>query len=164
MKTCLILAAALALTACASTQQQRVTDIAATPMHDLNLSSTAIPPVLAEAKKQPYVAPYEQSCEALQQQVGLLDEVLGPDLDADPAAELSKGEKAKNAAGNAAVGALQKTVEGAIPFRGWVRKLSGAERHSEEVAAAIAAGNARRAFLKGIAFNKACHGKTVAAR
>ena len=164
MKTCLIVAVALSLTACASTEPQRVTDVAATPLRDFNLSSTVIPPVLAEAKKQPYVAPYDQSCAALQQQVGLLDEVLGPDLDADPAADPGKVEKAKNAVGNAAVGALQKTVEGAIPFRGWVRKLSGAERHSEEVAAAIAAGTARRAFLKGIAFNKACQNPTVAKR
>jgi hypothetical protein len=164
MKTCLILAVALSLTACASTEQQRVTDIAGTPLRDFNLSSSAIPPVLAEAKKQPYLAPYEQSCEALQLQVGQLDEVLGPDVDADPAAELGKGDKARNAVGNAAVGALQKTVEGAIPFRGWVRKLSGAERHSDDVAAAIAAGTARRAFLKGIAFNKSCQAPVVARR
>jgi hypothetical protein len=31
-----------------------------------------------------------------------------------------------------------------------VRKLSGAERYSREVAAAIAAGTIRRAFLKGM--------------
>ena len=162
MKTCLILAVALSLTACASTDQQRVTDIAGTPMRDLNLTPTAIPPVLAEAKKQPYLAPYDQSCAALQVQVGLLDEVLGPDVDAEPGAEAGKTERAKAAMGNAAAGALQKTVEGAIPFRGWVRKLSGAERHSAEIASAIAAGTARRAFLKGIAFNKACQAPAAA--
>jgi len=164
MKTCLILAAALCLTACASNEQQRVTDIAATPLRDFNLSSATIPPVLVEAKKQPYLAPVDQSCEALHTQVGVLDAVLGPDVDADPAAEQGKADKAKHAVGNAAAGALQKTVEGAIPFRGWVRKLSGAERHSAEVASAIAAGSARRAFLKGIAFNKACQSQVVAAR
>jgi hypothetical protein len=164
MKTSLILAVALSLTACASTDQQRVTDIAGTPMRDFNLTPTAIPPVLAEAKKQPYLAPADQSCDALHAQVGMLDEVLGPDVDAEPAAELGRGEKAKSAMGNAAAGALQKTVEGAIPFRGWVRKLSGAERHSAEIADAIAAGTARRAFLKGIAFNKSCQAAVVAKR
>jgi hypothetical protein len=94
----------------------------------------------------------------------MLDEVLGPDVDAEPAAELGRGDKAKSAMGNAAAGALQKTVEGAIPFRGWVRKLSGAERHSAEIADAIAAGTARRAFLKGIAFNKSCQAAVVAKR
>jgi hypothetical protein len=43
-----------------------------------------------------------------------------------------------------------------VPFRGWVRKLSGAERYSRQVAAAIAAGAARRAFLKGLAQGKGC--------
>lgn len=43
-----------------------------------------------------------------------------------------------------------------IPFRGWVRKLSGAERHSRKVEAAIAAGTVRRAFLKGVAITKDC--------
>ncbi len=156
MKNCLILALVLSLTACASTEQQRVTDIAATPLRDFNLSAADIPPVLAEAKLQPYVAPNDQSCDGLRQQVGILDAVLGPDLDADAGPEAGKMDKAKAALGNAAAGALQKTVEGAIPFRGWVRKLSGAERHSVDAAAAIAAGSARRAFLKGLALGRAC--------
>jgi hypothetical protein len=37
-----------------------------------------------------------------------------------------------------------------------VRKLSGAERYSKQVAAAIAAGTVRRAFLKGMAQASAC--------
>jgi hypothetical protein len=43
-----------------------------------------------------------------------------------------------------------------VPFRGWVRKLSGAERYSKEVAAAIAAGTVRRAYLKGLGEAKGC--------
>jgi hypothetical protein len=42
-------------------------------------------------------------------------------------------------------GAVQKAAEGVVPFRGWVRKLAGAERYSRQVAAAIAAGTVRRA-------------------
>ena len=45
---------------------------------------------------------------------------------------------------------------GIVPFRGWVRKLSGAERHARDVAAAIGAGAVRRAFLKGIAGQRGC--------
>ena len=37
-----------------------------------------------------------------------------------------------------------------IPFRGWIRKLSGAERHDKYVQAAITAGAVRRAYLKGL--------------
>jgi len=40
--------------------------------------------------------------------------------------------------------------ESLIPYRSWVRKLSGAERASKAVAAAISAGMVRRGFLKGM--------------
>ena len=42
------------------------------------------------------------------------------------------------------------------PLRGWVRKLSGAERHAREVTACIAAGSARRALLQGVAVAQSC--------
>ena len=61
-------------------------------------------------------------------------------------------ERGADAAGNA----LQRTAEGVVPFRGWVRKLSGAERYSRQVAAAIAAGTVRRAFFKGLGQAQGC--------
>lgn len=66
-------------------------------------------------------------------------------------------ERGTDAAGGAAVGALRRTAEGVIPFRGWVRKLTGAERYSKRVAAAIAAGTVRRAFLKGLSVAQNCN-------
>ena len=58
--------------------------------------------------------------------------------------------------GDAANDALMGAAQSVIPFRGWVRKLDGAERHSREVAAAIAAGSVRRAFLKGVGQTLGC--------
>ena len=82
-----------------------------------------------------------------------LDEVLGPDLDAPHTSGntglLDRGE-------DAATGALQRTAEGVIPFRGWVRKLTGAERYARQVSAAITAGGVRRGYLRGLATAKAC--------
>jgi hypothetical protein len=52
--------------------------------------------------------------------------------------------------------ALRSAAQNVIPYRGWVRKLTGAERYSREVAAAIAAGTVRRAYLKGIAQAGGC--------
>src|SRR5664280_2970956 len=71
-----------------------------------------------------------------------------PDLDT-PATESNSGliERGSNEAKSSAVDALRSTTEGIVPFRGWVRKLSGAERYSHKVAASIAAGTVRRAFL-----------------
>ncbi|NTV09929.1 MAG: hypothetical protein HGA47_04045 [Zoogloea sp.] len=148
---------AIALSACASQDQSRVVDAATVPLNDLNLVHAEIPAVLAEAEKQPYVVPANLSCVALDTEVRELDSALGPDLDT-PASESNPGliERGSDEAKKAAVGALRRTTEGIVPFRGWVRKLSGAERYSKKVAAAIAAGTVRRAFIKGIRISKDC--------
>ena len=148
---------ALVLVACASQTQSRVADMAATPLNDLNVVHAEIPAVLVEAQKEPYSVPSDQSCASLKARVRALDEVLGPDLDA-PASASNPGlvERGTSAAGTTTVGALRHTAEGVVPFRGWVRKLSGAERYSKQVAAAIAAGTVRRAFLKGLGVSKEC--------
>lgn len=149
---------ALALGACASTNgSQGVTDAAATPLSDLNLVKAEIPPVLAQALKSPYQAPTGPGCETIVAEVTQLEAVLGADLDVPPsAARPSLIERGSSAAGEAAVGALRGAAEGVIPFRGWVRKLSGAERYSREVAAAIAAGSVRRSYLKGVGQARGC--------
>ncbi len=148
---------ALALAACASPKTgNQVADAATTPLADLNLVRAEIPPVLAAALKGPYRAP-EAGCEPVAAEVLQLEAVLGADLDVPPsAARPSLIERAGHGAGDAAVGALRNTAEGVIPFRGWVRKLTGAERYSREVAAAIAAGSVRRAYLKGVGQARGC--------
>ena len=145
------------MSACASQDSSNVASAATTPLSDLNLVNAPIPEILAAAQRAPYVAPSDTSCASLAAQVRALDEVLGPDLDAPPT-EANPGliERGGVAVGEAATGALRRTAEGVIPFRSWVRKLTGAERYSKQVAAAIAAGTVRRAFLKGLAVANAC--------
>lgn len=148
---------AVVLSACASDDQVRVTDAATSPLSDLNLVRTKIPPVLLEARKQPYAVPPEAPCADLLIKVQQLDAVLGPDFDAPPLArDPGLVEQGTDLAKNAAIGALRSTSESIVPFRGWVRRLSGAERHSQEVAAAIIAGTVRRAFIKGLMVSKPC--------
>lgn len=149
---------ALALVACASPKTGNgVADAATTPLSDLNLVRAEIPPVLAEALKGPYRPAAAGGCEPIAAEVAQLEAVLGADLDVPPsAARPSLIERGGNAAGEAAVGALRNTAEGVIPFRGWVRKLTGAERYSREVAAAITAGSVRRSYLKGVGQARGC--------
>jgi len=59
-------------------------------------------------------------------------------------------------AGDAAMDAFKGVAEDVIPFRGLVRKLSGAERHSKKVTAALVAGSVRRAYLKGMRVAQGC--------
>ncbi|HEY9023044.1 MAG TPA: hypothetical protein VIP05_02000 [Burkholderiaceae bacterium] len=154
------------LASCASTEsvapQPRnpataLQDAAQAPLADLNLVRKKIPPVLQDAVRAPYAPPMQRSCEGLVNEVQALDAVLGADLDT-PSTLTNPGlvERGSAAVGDAANDALRGAAESVIPFRGWVRKLDGAERHSKEVAAAIAAGAVRRAYLKGIGHELAC--------
>lgn len=145
------------LTACATKDADKVAGAAATPLTDLNLVNAPIPETLLAAQVRPYGVPVPLDCASIAAEIRKLDEVLGPDLDT-PATEANRGliERGGDAAGGAAVEALQRTAEGVIPFRGWIRKLSGAERYSRRVAAAIAAGTVRRAFLKGLRVANRC--------
>ena len=135
----------------------RITQAVSTPLTDLNLVRAKIPAALIEAQKHPYLQPADPACAILAAEVRALDDALGPDLDAPQSAEdPSLIERGTVAAGDAAIGALKGAAEGLVPYRGWVRKLSGAERHSREVAAAIAAGGVRRAYLKGLGQARGC--------
>jgi hypothetical protein len=126
-------------------------------LSDLNIVRADIPEVLAEAQRHPYLAPEDQSCGAVSIEIHKLDAVLGADLDTPASADSpSLLERGTDAAENTAIGAVQRTAEGLIPFRSWVRKLSGAERYSRRVSAAIAAGSIRRAFLKGVGASHGC--------
>ena len=146
-----------ALAACSTTDQTLVASTVVTPLNDLNLVNAPIPEVLAAAQRSPYALPAEADCLALASEIKAFDEALGPDLDAPPS-EAHRGllERGTEATSGAAVGALQRTAEGVVPFRGWVRKLTGAERYSKRVAAAITAGGVRRAFLKGVGAARNC--------
>lgn len=127
------------------------------PLSDLNLVRTSIPVILISAQKAPYALKETDSCETHLAELDALNDVLGPDLD-----ELrydDKGnliEQGGAALGDAAVGALRGVTEGVIPFRSWIRKLTGAERYAKDVAAASMAGLVRRAFLKGVVKMKTC--------
>ena len=139
-----------------------VTQVAIQPLNDFNLLSSEIPPVLVAAQKAPYAEPAGHSCPAVIKELQALDTALGPDVDAvaRPAAEPGLVEQAAGAVGDFAVGTVKNTVstvvDGVVPLRSWVRKLSGAERHSSAVAAAISAGTLRRAYLKGWAGGTGC--------
>jgi len=121
-----------------------------TPLSDLNLVNAPVPPALADAQRAPYGEPADGTCAGLTAAVSALDAVLGPDLDMPPApGNPGLVERGAGLVGEAATQSVRGAAESVVPFRAWVRRLSGAERYSREVAAAIAAGIVRRAYLKG---------------
>ena len=163
--TALALTVACTLAGCATTDPAQdfnkagtqVATVAATPLTDLNIVHAEIPPVLRAAAKATYAAPANGACSALSTDVQALDAALGPDVDAPPAvAQTGLVERGVETVGSAAVGTLQTAADGVLPFRTWVRKLTGAERYSKQVAAAITAGSIRRAYLKGLGKAAGC--------
>lgn len=155
---------ALALAACAGPEAMRapedngtrVVKAVTTPLSDLNLLREKIPAVLLAAREAPYRMPGVLTCVALVEEIRELDQVLGPDLDATSPEASGLLERGSVAVGQAAFDALRGAAEGLLPYRSWIRKLTGAERHSREVAAAIAAGIVRRAYLKGVGQHLGC--------
>ena len=137
--------------------KEGITGAMTAPLRDVNVIRTKIPRVLLEAMDDPYMRPVVANCATLVAQVTLLDAALGDDLDRTPADQdedlMDRGRKA---AGTAALGAVASAAQDMIPFRGWVRKLTGAERHDRLVQAAIASGAVRRAYLKGLGESRGC--------
>ena len=119
------------------------------PLHDLSLMHEVAPPILLDAQAHPYQTPDDIQCAALLSQISALDQVLGPDVDAPPTPN-QHGDGVAHLATDAVGGALS------LPYRGIVRRISGAEREDKALRAAILAGVARRAFLKGIAQDRLC--------
>lgn len=141
------------------TMQQRDTfrDAATAPLEDLNLKQKSIPPVLARAVADPYDVTGLNRCEPIAAEIGRLDAALGPDLDeAPPPDNRSKGKKVADAAYGAGVSGVRDTTRDLLPFRSWIRKLTGASKHDKAVAKAVQSGGVRRGYLKGVGMRMNC--------
>lgn len=159
MNTKLLPAMVLLLAACAAPDKiaKEVQDGASAPLTDLNLVRADIPPVLAAAAKAPYAVPETRSCAALAAQIEELDAVLGADLDTlVTPVNPSLMERGVNLVTDTAARQVRGAATVVVPYRGWVRKLSGAEKYSKDVSAALVAGAIRRAYLKGLGRAENC--------
>ena len=155
--------APLLVAACASkpmqtaerTTKQGVNEAAHAPFEDFNLVRSKIPHVLLDAVSDPYARPQPVTCESLSAELFKLDDALGADFDA-PKTERSRMDRGAGFAAGAGAKAMKDLTEGWIPMRNWVRYMTGAEQHSKDVQDSIAAGKARRAYLKGLAQSEGC--------
>ena len=139
--------------------RESIQGAAQAPLRDLNVVRTKIPAVLQEAIADPYKRPAIQNrfsrkaqCAQLAELIRPLDNALGADLDTPSKDEDDLLDKGRGLA----LGAAASFASDAIPFRGWVRKLTGAEKHDRLVTAAIIAGGVRRGYLKGLGEARGC--------
>ncbi len=123
------------------------TEVAKTPLRDLNIDARDIPEVLQAAARAPYATAGLGRCNAIVSAIAALDAELGADYDI--AVDGGKDRFSEGRIAQGAVGLL-------IPFRGIVREVTGAAGNDRELRAAYTAGMARRAFLKGIGSGRGC--------
>lgn len=149
----LLLAAALAtsLAGCASTGGRQAAnrggDAISQPFRDLSLIRDVTPEALTRSAAGPYAAETVGDCPALSAELAALDLALGPDLDGPQ----TKGD---GFVGEAADAALHSLFD--LPFRGVIRRVSGADQRDKAQARAVLAGMVRRGFLKGLALARGC--------
>ncbi len=145
-----------AMGAARSTTEKGMTGAVEQPLQDFNLIRDRIPPVLLRATADPYAMPKDMDCTVIAIELAQLDDALGPDrdvLDPDPSTRADRGGAF---VGKSAVNAVRDLTTGWIPFRSWVRYMSGAERNSDNVKNAIQTGMVRRGYLKGVGLSHGC--------
>jgi hypothetical protein len=161
------LAASLALGGCMTTRadgspkvqttqeadREGLKGVAKAPLRDLNVLRTKIPEILLQALADPYQRPVSGKCVELASLLMPLNDALGADLDTPSVDEDDLLDKGRNTA----LGVMAGAASNVIPFRGWVRRLSGAEQHDHLVQAAIVAGAVRRGYLKGLGEANGCN-------
>lgn len=123
------------------------TEVAKTPLRDLNIDGRDIPEALKVAIENPYDTAGLKTCNAIIGNIAELDSVLGADYDI---AEEDGGDRISEGR----IG--QSIVGGILPFRGILREVTGAAENDRALRAAYTAGMARRGFLKGWGLGRGC--------
>lgn len=134
-------------------KRENLQGVVTAPLRDVNVLRTKIPDILLQAMSDPYARPKPASCKGITAALLPLNGALGADLDEPALDEDDLMERGREGA----YGAMAGAASSIIPFRGWVRQLSGAERHDKLVQAAIMAGAVRRAYLKGLGESRGCN-------
>ncbi len=124
-------------------------EIVTQPARDVGVERIRVPPLLAEARADPYRLDGLRTCRQLAAAIAALDEVLGPDFD-------SPSEQRGTRAGRIAAAGGRSIVNSLIPFRGVVRELTGSAAADRRLNEAVDAGIARRGFLRGIRHQRGC--------
>ena len=152
-----LLCVGLAGCSAASQVQRGFGDAVTSPLVDLNVRRDQIPTVLLQAQANPYDQRNLNQCSTVGAEIARLNEALGPDRDEPPAPNGSTlNERAQDALAKAALDAIKNAAADFIPYRNWIRALTGAQARSKTVQDSIEAGRLRRAFLKGLGMQLNC--------
>lgn len=156
-----ILAAGLLAVAVASCSTGRtsdtrrgVSDAAYVPFRDVGLIRPEIP-LLLRNLQYPYSTATLTDCAAVSREIAALDGVLGPES-YQPGPNRNIWDRSGDFVEEQTIQAAQDTAADLIPFRSWVRRISGANRAEREALRAVANGQQRRTFLRGYGASLGC--------
>jgi hypothetical protein len=107
----------------------------------LGLTGAEVPPLLQTVEAAPYALPAPLDCPSVATDLAALNDLLGLDIDAEPAATDTKTNVTAKGA---------SLARGLIPYGGVVRFVTGAGAKDKALQKAVLAGYARRGFLRGL--------------
>jgi hypothetical protein len=153
-----VVALSVAAAACSSGRtadtRRGVTDAAYSPLRDVNLIRPEIP-LLLRNLQYPYSTVTLNDCNAVAREIGALDAVLGPES-YQPGPDRNVWDRSGDFVEQQAIGAAQDAAQDLVPFRSWVRRITGATRAEREALRAVANGQQRRTFLRGYGASLGC--------
>ena len=132
-----------------------MTRAAASPLRDIGVIRPEIPPLLRTLQYPYSTASLASGCPAVAYEIGELDAILGPES-FQPGPDRNIWDRSGDLAEQGTVAAAQSAVNGLIPFRSWVRLISGASAAEREALRAFANGQQRRTFLRGYGASLGC--------
>lgn len=156
--TILVVALGLSLAACSSGRtadtRRGVSGAAAIPLRDVGIIRPEIP-LLLRNLQYPYATATLTDCAAVAREIGQLDAVLGPES-YQPGPNRNVWDRGGDFVEEQTIEAAETTAEDLIPFRSWVRRVSGASRAERDALRAVANGQQRRTFLRGYGASLGC--------
>jgi hypothetical protein len=155
----LVIAAGLALGSCSSGRtadtRRGVSGAAAIPLRDVGLIRPEIPLLLRNLAYPYSTATLNEGCPAVTREIGQLDAVLGPES-YQPGPNRNAWDRSGDFVEEQTIVAAESTAQDLIPFRSWVRRISGASRAERDALRAVANGQQRRTFLRGYGASIGC--------
>ncbi|MEZ5995941.1 MAG: hypothetical protein R3C25_09305 [Hyphomonadaceae bacterium] len=149
---------AVSLAACSTgrTAETRrgVSGAASIPLRDVGLIRPEIP-LLLRNLQYPYSTATLSNCAAVSHEIGQLDAVLGPES-YQPGPNRNVWDRSGDFVEEQTIEAAESTAQDLVPFRSWIRRISGASRAERDALRAVANGQQRRTFLRGYGASLGC--------
>lgn len=153
-----LLAASIAIASCSSGRtadtRRGVSGAASIPLRDVGLIRPEIPMLLRNLE-YPYATASLNDCASVINEIGQFDAVLGPES-YQPGPNRNVWDRSGDFVEEQTIEAAESTAQDLIPFRSWVRRLSGASRAERDALRAFANGQQRRTFLRGYGASLGC--------